>query len=94
MIFWNKAEAMIREKWFSETDLNPWYLGNDFQIWIWINDMQITFSPDRGSNPVHWTQSPTLYCVASKGQLVPQGSTRVLYIYTQWHSPPQIEIHP
>ena len=28
--------------------------------------IEITFSPDRGSNPVRWTQSPTLYHVAIK----------------------------
>ena len=26
--------------------------------------MEIIFFPDRGSNPVRWTQSPTLYRVA------------------------------
>ena len=28
--------------------------------------IEITFSPDLGSNPVRWTQSPTLYHVAIK----------------------------
>ena len=31
--------------------------------------IEITFSPDRGSNPVRWTQSPTLYHVAIKAGL-------------------------
>ena len=31
--------------------------------------MEITFFPDRGSNPVRWTQSPTLYCIAIKACL-------------------------
>ena len=31
--------------------------------------MEITFFPDRGSNPVRWTQSPTLYHVAIKAGL-------------------------
>ena len=31
--------------------------------------MEITFSPDRRSNPVRWTQSPTLYHVAIKAGL-------------------------
>ena len=31
--------------------------------------MEITFSPDRGSNPVRWTQSPTLYHVGIKAGL-------------------------
>ena len=31
--------------------------------------MEITFFPNRGSNPVRWTQSPTLYYVALKAGL-------------------------
>ena len=31
--------------------------------------MEIAFFPDRGSNPVRWTQSPTLYHVAIKAGL-------------------------
>ena len=31
--------------------------------------MQITFFPDQGSNPVHWTQSPALYHMAIKAGL-------------------------
>ena len=31
--------------------------------------MEITFFPDRESNPVRWTQSPTLYHVAIKAGL-------------------------
>ena len=31
--------------------------------------MEITFFPNRGSNPVRWTQSPTLYHVAIKAGL-------------------------
>ena len=31
--------------------------------------MEITFFPDRGSNPVRWIQSPTLYHVAIKAGL-------------------------
>ena len=31
--------------------------------------MEITFFPDRGSNLVRWTQSPTLYHVAIKAGL-------------------------
>ena len=31
--------------------------------------MEITFFPDRGSNPVRWTQSPTLYHIAIKAGL-------------------------
>ena len=31
--------------------------------------MEITFFPDPGSNPVRWTQSPTLYHVAIKAGL-------------------------
>ena len=31
--------------------------------------MEITFFPDRGSNPVRWPQSPTLYHVAIKAGL-------------------------
>ena len=31
--------------------------------------MEITFFPDWGSNPVHWTQSPILYRVAIKAGL-------------------------
>ena len=31
--------------------------------------MEITLFPDRGSNPVRWTQSPTLYHVAIKAAL-------------------------
>ena len=31
--------------------------------------MEITFFPDRGSNTVRWTQSPTLYHVAIKAGL-------------------------
>ena len=31
--------------------------------------MEITFFPDRGSNPVRWTQSPTFYHVAIKAGL-------------------------
>ena len=31
--------------------------------------MEITFSPDQGSNPVRWIQSPTLYHIAIKAGL-------------------------
>ena len=36
---------------------------------VTVEKMEITFFPNRGSNPVRWTQSPTLYCVAIKADL-------------------------
>ena len=41
--------------------------------------MEITFFPDRGLNPVHWTQSPTLYRVAIKASLY-RKAVQVCYI--------------
>ena len=41
--------------------------------------MEITFFPDRGSNPVRWTQSPTLYHVAIKAGLY-RKAVQVCYI--------------
>ena len=46
---------------------------------VTIEKMQITFFPDRGSNPVRWTQSPTLYRVAIKAGLYRE-SVQVCYI--------------
>ena len=34
--------------------------------------MEITFFPDLRLNPVRWTQSPTLYCIAIKAGLAVQ----------------------
>ena len=41
--------------------------------------MEIIFFPDRGSNPVRWTQSPTLYHVAIKAGLY-RKAVQVSYI--------------
>ena len=41
--------------------------------------MEITFFPNRGSNPVRWTQSPTLYQVALKAGLY-RKAVQVRYI--------------
>ena len=56
--------------------------------------MEITFFPDRGSNPVRWTQSPTLYRVAIKAGLY-RKAVQVCYIpITGDILPLQIEIRP
>ena len=36
------------------------------KIYVTVKKMEITFFPDRGSNPVCWTQSPTRYQIAIK----------------------------
>ena len=41
--------------------------------------MKIIFLPDRGSNPVRWTQSPTLYHVTIKAGLY-RKAVQVCYI--------------
>ena len=40
-----------------------------YEIYVTGEKMEITFFPQRGSNPVRWTQSPTLYHVAIKAGL-------------------------
>ena len=56
--------------------------------------MKITFSPDRGSNPVRWTQSPTLYHVAIKAGLY-RKAVQVYHIPIPGDILPlQIEIRP
>ena len=42
--------------------------------------MEITFFPGRGSNPVRWTESPTLYHVAIKAGLYRQYKC-LIYLY-------------
>ena len=44
-----------------------------------MKKMEITFSPERGSNPVRWTQSPALYHVAIKAGLY-RKAVQVCYI--------------
>ena len=46
--------------------------------------IQITFFPDRGSNPVRWTESPALYRVAIKAGLN-RKTVQLFYAYTRWH---------
>ena len=46
---------------------------------VTVEKMEITFFPDRGSNPVRWTQSPTLYRVAIKAGLY-RKAVQVWYI--------------
>ena len=36
---------------------------------VTVEKMEITFFPDRGLNPVCWTQCPTLYLLAIKASL-------------------------
>ena len=56
--------------------------------------MEITFFPNRGSNPVRWTQSPTLYHVAIKAGLY-RKAVQVSYIPIPGDILPlQIEIRP
>ena len=56
--------------------------------------MEITFFPDRGSNPVRWTQSPTLYHVAIKAGLY-RKAVQVYHIPTPGDILPlQLEIRP
>ena len=56
--------------------------------------MEITFFPDRGSNPVRWTQSPTLYHVAIKAGLY-RKAVQVYYIPIPGDILPlQFEIRP
>ena len=42
--------------------------------------MQITYFPERRSNPVRWTQSPALYSVAIKAGLCRKAVRRWLYV--------------
>ena len=56
--------------------------------------MEITFFPDQGSNPVRWTQSPTLYHVAIKAGLY-RKAVQVCYIPIPGDILPlQLEIRP
>ena len=56
--------------------------------------MEITFFPNRASNPVRWTQSPTLYHVAIKAGLY-RKAVQVYHIPIPSDIPPlQIEIRP
>ena len=51
---------------------------------------EITFFPNRGSNPVRWTQSSTLYHVAC----IARQYKCVIYLYLVTFSPFQLEILP
>ena len=42
---------------------------DSYCLFVTGEKMEITFFPNRGSNPVRWTQSPTLYHVAIKAGL-------------------------
>ena len=56
--------------------------------------MEITFYPNWGSNPVRWTQSPTLYHVAIKAGLY-RKAVQVCYILIPGDVLPlQLEIRP
>ena len=57
-----------REMRLKEFYAHMWviYVGRQM---LQVKKMEITFFPDRGSNPVRWTQSPTLYHVAIKAGL-------------------------
>ena len=56
--------------------------------------MEITFFPDRGSNPVRWTQSPTLYHVAIKPSLYRKAVQEYHIPISGDILPLQLEIHP
>ena len=55
---------------------------------------KITFFPERGSNPVRWTQSPTLFHVDRKAGLY-RKAVQVCYIPVPGDIVPlQLEIRP
>ena len=75
--------------WISRSPRIPWNETQgvlcthvDYLRWtpnVTGEKMEITFFPDRGSNPVRWTQSPTLYHVAIKAGLY-RKAVQVCYI--------------
>ena len=52
---------------------------HDMYLYVTGEKMEITFFPNRGSNPVCWTQSATLYRVAIKAGLY-RKAVQVCYI--------------
>ena len=56
--------------------------------------MEIIFFPNRGSNPVRWTQSPTLYHVAIKPACTARQYKCVIYLFPVTFSPSNLKFVP
>ena len=67
----------------------PGYL----HLYVTGEKTEITFFPDRGSNPVRWTQSPTHYHVAIKAGLY-RKAVQVFYLYPVTFSPSNLKFVP
>ena len=82
----------------TNTDMKPTlyvrFVDDIFGTCVTGEKMEITFYPNRGSNPVRWTQSPTLYYVAIKAGLY-RKAVQVSYIPIPGDILPlQIKIRP
>ena len=70
------------------------FIAQCFHYRVTGEKMEITFFPNRGSNPVRWTQSPTLYHIAIKAGLY-RKAVQVYHIHIPGDILPlQIEIRP